>query len=617
MKNQNGNDVFSRRFARHEDELKWLYMELYHNDAAAWEQFCSMLLRLWQERPESLRKMDLKRENHPDWYRNRSLAGMQLDVGAFAGNLQGVRNRLDYLQDCGAGFLHLMPLLESPGEKSDGGYAVSDFRKVQPELGTMEDLAALADDCRARGISVCLDFVMNHTSEDHDWARRARAGETEYRNRYFFYDSWDIPNWYEQTVSPVCPSEAPGSFTWCAEAGKVVMTLFHPYQWDLNYSNPAVFCDMTEAMLNLCNHGADMIRLDTLPYLWKAPGTSCRNLPQVHTLVRMLRMACEIVCPGTLLLGEIGAEPKEALPYFGTVEKPECHLLCNDATMAALWNTVATRNVKLLEHQLGLMFALPKENLFLNCLRSHEEIAWNLDYDWLKWHFCWEEAPHKQYLNDWFSGAYPGSPARGELYNDDPRLADARICGTAASLCGIEAAGKTGSRREMEDAVRLDGMLHALVFTLSGIPVLYSGDEIAKENDYSYHLDPRKAEDSRYLHRGSMDWAKAEKRSDPATPEGAVFAGISRLEKRRAKYGVFDSGADVWIQDTGNDQVLGIGRYYQGEKLLGLFNFSKDPQAACVFDESLYTDLETGRRTRAGMLEVPAGGYRWLHTRMK
>ena len=613
MNSQKRNEEFAVRFARHEDELKWLYMELYHGDRKAWEYFIGMLQRMWENRPENLRQMDKAREANPAWYRGHHLVGMQLYVKAFAGTLQGVRKKLDYIQECGVNCLHLMPLLESPEGRSDGGYAVSDFRKVQPELGTMKDLADLAEDCRQRGISLCLDFVMNHTSEDHEWARRAKAGETDYQNRYFFYDTWDIPNWYEQTVPQVFPTTAPGNFTWCEEAKKIVMTTFYPYQWDLNYANPAVFNDMTENLLNLCNYGVDIIRLDAVPYIWKAPGTTCRNLPQVHTLVRMMRMVCEIVCPGTLLLGEVVMEPSRVVPYFGTLQKPECHLLYNVTTMATLWHTVATRNVKLLEHQLGQVFALPKQYTFLNYLRCHDDIGWGLDFDYLRWNFAWEEVPHKRYLNDYLTGKYPGSKARGELYNDDPQRGDARLCGTTASLCGIETARKEGGEKDMTEAVRLDCMLHALMFTLSGMPVLYSGDEIALENDYSYHDDPVKAADSRYLHRGNMDWKKAGKRKDKDTPEGRVFAEITLHEQLRQKYGVFDDGADVWIQPTGNDHVLCIGRYYLGEKLLAVFNFSKDTEIALLQDETMYTDLESGRRCKADAVRVAAGGYRWLY----
>ena len=602
---------FATRFRRHEDELKWLYSELYHSNEKAYESFTDMLYRCWEERPESLRRLDREREECPGWYRRHDLTGMQMYVDAFAGTLQGVRKKLDYIADCGVGCLHLMPLLESPADRSDGGYAVSDFRRVQPELGTMEDLRSLTEDCHGRGIAVCLDFVMNHTSEDHEWAKRARAGEKEYRDRYFFYDNWEIPNAYEQTVPQVFPATAPGNFTWCPEAGKVVMTTFHPYQWDLNYMNPAVFNDMTDNLLNLCNHGVDLIRLDAVPYIWKALGTTCRNLPQVHTLVRMIRMACEIVCPGTLLLGEIVMEPDQVAPYFGTVDKPECHLLYNVTTMATLWHTVATRDARLLAHQTEQLFRLPREFTFLNYLRCHDDIGWGLDYGFLR-RFGQEEIPHKKFLNDYLTGKWENSPARGELYNDDPRLGDARLCGTTASLCGVEAARESGNTAAMSKALRLDTMLHAFMFTLSGMPVLYSGDEIARENDNSYHDDPLKQADSRYLHRGHMDWAKAEKRKKKTTVEGRMFAAIRKMEKIRAAHAVFDPEGDTWLLDTRNPHVLCIGRYRLGEQLLALFNFGEEPQTVQLGDGKSYTDLISGKEGDAMAVKVGAGDFRWL-----
>ena len=611
MDRQNWDSTFRSRFERHELELDGLFRSLYPGNDQAYEDFAAMLLRCYAERPAALRALDAQRLESPRWYRGHDLVGMLMYVNAFAGNLAGVRDKLDYIQDCGVNYLHLMPLLESPVGRSDGGYAVADFRKVQPELGTMEDLAALAGDCHDRGIAVCLDFVMNHTSEDHEWARRARAGEKAYQDRYFFYDGWDIPRQFEQTVPQVFPTTAPGNFSWCGEAGKVVMTTFYPYQWDLNYANPAVFCDMTENMLFLCNQGVDIIRLDAVPYIWKELGTNCRNLPQVHMLVRIMRMVCEIVCPGTLLLGEVVMEPSKVVPYFGSVEKPECHLLYNVTTMASTWHTVATRDVRLLQHQLGQVFALPGEYTFLNYLRCHDDIGWGLDYPYLG-RFGVGEVSHKRYLNDYLTGNWYGSPARGELYNNDPRLGDARLCGTTASLCGVESARHEHNGFKLDWALRLDVMLHAYMFTLSGIPVLYSGDEIGQENDYSYHLDPLKADDSRFLHRGNMDWQAAEERRDPATVPGKIFPALRQLEELRLRHRVFDAAADVWLLLTGDDAVLGIGRYYQGEKLAALFNFSDGERRIPVNTPGSFTDLITGEAVdKTGVLLQP-GGFAWL-----
>jgi amylosucrase len=602
---------FAERLEKHLDELKWLYAELYHNDENAFRYFLSMLERMYEARPEELKVLDREREHSADWYRSNEVLGMMLYTNCFAGNLRGVREKLPYLKEAGVTYIHLMPLLASPKGRSDGGYAVADFRQVEPELGTMEDFAALASDCHKSGMSVCLDFVMNHTSEDHEWARRARAGEKEFQDRYFFFDNWNIPNDFDRTVPQVFPTTAPGNFSWCNEVGKVVMTSFYPYQWDLNYANPTVFNDMTENLFFLCNQGADIIRLDAVPYIWKSLGTDCRNLPQVHTIVRIMRMAAEIVCPATQILGEVVMEPSKVVPYFGTLEKPECHILYNVTTMATTWHTVATKDVRLLKHQLGQIFALPKQYLFLNYLRCHDDIGWGLDFGFLK-QFGIDEVGHKRFLNDCLRGYFYGSDARGELYNDDPRLGDARLCGTTASLCGIEAAEYEGNVWKLDRAIRLHIMLHAFLFTQSGVPVIYSGDEIGQLNDYGYHNDPYKWDDSRYLHRGNFSWDEAALRKDTESREGRIFNALRKLETLRSAHPVFLTAADTWIIETYNDHVLGIGRYYDGEKLVALFNFSPQDETAWVNEPENYTDLMTGEPRRAQAVGIPAFDFAWL-----
>lgn len=334
---------YERRFKKHFDELKWLYCELYHNNQQMFEQLCSQMESWYQERDSRLKALDRKREKDSGWYKKQTMLGMMLYIDAFAENLKGVEEKLEYLKACNVNYLHLMPFLDTPKGKSDGGYAVADYRKVQENLGTMEELAELSEKCHEQGISICMDFVMNHTSEEHVWARRARRGEKEYQERYFFFDTYEIPAQYERTCPQVFPTTAPGNFTWREDCKKWVMTTFYPYQWDLNYGNPVVFNEMVSNMLYLVNQGIDIVRIDAVPYIWKQLGTSCRNLPQVHTMVRMMRMITEIVCPGVVLLGEVVMEPAKVVPYFGTLEKPECHMLYNVTTMASTWHTVATR----------------------------------------------------------------------------------------------------------------------------------------------------------------------------------------------------------------------------------------------------------------------------------
>ena len=607
--------IYEARLNRHIDELKWLYCELYQDNPYVMMHLNDLLAELkkfYDARNEDLKTSDILREQDPKWYKRNDLTGMMMYVNAFSKTLKGLEEKLDYIQECNVNYLHLMPLLSSPKGRSDGGYAVADFRTVQPELGTMEDFAEVTSACHKRGISVCLDFVMNHTSEDHEWAKRARAGEKEYQDRYFFFDSYDIPALYEQTCPQVFPTTAPGNFTWLDDIKKHVMTTFYPYQWDLNYRNPIVLNEMIFNMLYLANQGVDIVRLDAVPYIWKQLGTNCRNLPQVHTIVRMMRMICEIVCPGVLLLGEVVMAPEKVVPYFGTVEKPECHLLYNVTTMASTWHTVATRDVSLLRRQLDIVAALPREYVFQNYLRCHDDIGWGLDYDFLR-NFGIEEVPHKKYLNDFFTGKYPDSFARGELYNDDPRLGDARLCGTTASLCGIERFGFEGNEEGVDRAIRYDITLHAFMFSQSGIPVVYSGDEIGMLNDYSYKNDPEKAADSRYIHRGDFRWDLAENRHRPETVQGKLFPVLDKLEHIRTSHSVFNSDVPLRTLDTWDSSILALVRENETEKFIGIYNFSEYDKVAWINEEDgMYLDLISGREMEARGVQIPAFGCYWL-----
>lgn len=603
--------IFEDRLNRHVDELRWLYMELY-GDQNRFEELCGSLKQFYTERKEALRRLDVQREQSPDWYRKNGMLGMMMYTDHFAGNLKGVRRRLDYVERCNVNYLHLMPLLESPEGRSDGGYAVADFRKVQENLGTMEDLERLAAECHRRGISLCLDYVMNHTSEDHEWARRARSGEKEYQDRYFFYDDYTVPAMYEKTVPQVFPTTAPGNFTWLSDVKKYVMTSFYPYQWDLNYGNPVVFNEMMYNFLYLANRGIDVIRIDAVPYIWKQPGTDCRNLAQVHTIVRMMRMISEIVCPGIVLLGEVVMEPEKVAPYFGTVEKPECHMLYNVTTMATVWNSVAAKDIRLLKRQMEIISGLPESYTFLNYLRCHDDIGWGLDYPLLeKWGM--RQVPHKKFLNDFFTGKLPGSFSRGELYNEDPVTGDARLCGTTASLCGIERAGFENDQEAMAEAIRLDTMLHAFVMFLSGIPVLYSGDEIGQVNDYDYKLDPVKKPDSRFIHRGSFRWDLVGNIDIPGTVQAQLFGNLDRLEKVRREEPLFDASAAFHPLETGNDSLLGLARESADGKLLGFFNFGDQEQVVQIYGESgAYSDMMTGAALGCGGVRLSSHGYLWL-----
>ena len=602
--------VFQERLNRHHDELRWLYMELYDN-SDMFAELCDRMHTCALERDQELVRLDQEREQNPEWFRGNDMLGMMLYIDNFAGNLAGVKKKLDYLSSCNVNCIHLMPFLESPKGRSDGGYAVADFRKVQPELGTMEELADLAKACHKRKINLCMDFVMNHTSEDHEWAKKAKEGDGEYMSRYFFYSDPSIPEQYDRTVPQVFPTTAPGNFTYLEEMGHYVMTTFYPYQWDLNYRNPRVFNEMMYNFLYLAGQGMDIIRIDAVPYIWKELGTQCRNLKQVHTIVRMMRMICEIVCPGVLLLGEVVMEPEKVVPYFGTVEKPECHMLYNVTTMATTWHSVATRDVRLLKKQMDIVNGLPKDYLFLNYLRCHDDIGWGLDYDTLgSWGM--REVEHKRFLNQYFTGKFEGSGSRGELYNDDPVTQDARFCGTTASMCGVESALYEKDEPKLKAAITQDLMLHAYMLTQSGIPMLYSGDEIGQVNDYTYKEDEDKKADSRYLHRGKFPWYLAARNAEKGTLQEQIFLGLSRLEQIRKERKVFQSDAAVYTYDVKDDSILCILRENEEERFLGIFNFSDGVRTAWMEEPGTWTDLWTGEKKEMVNVEIQGHDFLWV-----
>ncbi len=588
-------NAFERRLAQRQDELDWLYMELYH-DRDRLDGLKAMMARAYGGRGEGLRRLDKKREAGPEWFRACKMLGVTMYPGLFAGSLKGVEEKLGYLKEQGITYVHLMPLLKMPHPDNDGGYAVEDFNQVDPTLGSNGDLARLAAAMRRRGMSLCLDFVINHTADTHDWAMRAKAGEREYQDRYICFDSPDIPREMEKTIPDVFPETAPGSFIFVPEMGKYVCSSFHPYQWDLNYRNPAVFHDMADSMLRLANLGVEVLRIDAVPYLWKQIGTTCRNLPQVHTIMRLIRLITECVCPGVILKGEVVMAPRELAPYFGTADKPECHLLYNASTMATQWSALASGDVRQLKRQLDDLHSLPAHCCFVNYLRCHDDIGWGLNEDYGR-ALGIDPVAHKKYLYEFFEGSFPGSFARGERYNYNPATQDARTCGTTASLCGIEKGLYEGDEGQVALGVRRDLMMHAAVMCMAGFPMLSSGDEIGQLNGYGYHDDPILREDSRNLHRTPFSWDNAARRTTPGTVQQRLWDGLRQLEKLRAGQPCFGPGAWVTTWDTHNNSVLAIVRRTGDETMACLFNFSGLAQTVWLDGlEGEFSDLISGER---------------------
>ena len=571
------DNTFGNRLARHHDELDQLFMSLY-DDRAALEDLEQAMAAAYEARPDDLKKLDKQREADPDWYKRGTMFGMTMYTDLFAGSLRKLANRIPYLEEQHLTYLHLMPLLKMPHPQNDGGYAVEDFNTVDPSLGTNADLASLTKKLRKAGISLCLDFVMNHTASTHEWAMKAKAGDPEYQDYYFCYDDRTIPDEYERTTPQVFPNTAPGNFSWCDEMHKWVLTSFYPFQWDLNYRNPKVLVAMLTSALNLANLGVEVLRIDAVPYIWKQLGTTSRNLPQVHTIVRMLRIALECVCPAVVLKGEVVMAPKELAAYFGTPEHPECHMLYNVSTMVNLWSALANGDTRLLKAQIDALDALPENCWFVNYLRCHDDIGWGLDEP-QEWRLGIDPFRHKEFLYHFYEGSVPGSWSMGELYNYDAASGDARSCGTTASLCGIEKALYTHDKPSLERGIDRDLLMHKAMASLRGFPMLNCGDEIAQLNGWDYKDDPDRVEDSRNLHRSKFNWRAAAKRNEPGTLQNRLWEGMAELRRMRDDP-CFAPDAWVTTWDTHNQSVLAIVRKVDDAVLLGLFNFSQADQTA-------------------------------------
>jgi amylosucrase/maltose alpha-D-glucosyltransferase/alpha-amylase len=451
---------------------------------------------------------------------------------------------------------------------------VRDYRKVAEHLGTMEDLRKVATDLRDRGISLILDFVFNHTSDEHEWARRAQEGDPRYEAYYRVFPDREMPDAFEASLPEVFAEDHPGAFTYHPSMRKWVWTTFHTYQWDLNYENPEVFNRMAEEMLFLANQGVEILRLDAVAFLWKRVGTTCQNLPEAHLLIQAFNAVAAIAAPGMVLKSEAIVHPDEVRKYIG---REECPLSYNPELMALLWDALATRDVRALRRATADGFQLPAGCAWVNYARCHDDIGWAFSDDDIS-ASGFDPAAHRRFLSAFYTGRFDGSFARGQPFQEEPATGQARISGTLASLCGVEAALDDGDPEALELAIRRVLLLKGLLMSMSGIPLLYLGDEIGMLNDYGYEGDPRKAGDSRWLHRAPFDWARAEERDDPETVPGRIFHGILRLIRLRTQAPAFQrSGTE--IADTGNDHVFGFLRTAGGHTAFVLANFSEEPQA--------------------------------------
>lgn len=602
---------FVTRLTANATALQALFLELYGDHPGRDAFFDSMirtLIRGHANRPASMLERDDRKLEEGHWFLSNKITGMSLYVDRFCGDLTGMHDRLSYFKELGVNLLHLMPLFESPEGESDGGYAVSDFRRVDPRFGTLEDLRELQDRMQSEGMYLMMDIVFNHTSHHHEWARRAKAGDPDFQDFFYMFTDRTMPDLFDAGMPEIFPESAPGNFTWVEECGKWVMTVFHHYQWDLNYRNPRVFIEMLDTVLFHANLGIDILRIDAPAFIWKEPGTTCQNLPKAHTLLRLLRRCVATSAPGMALLGEAIVAPADIMRYFGTgiYTAQECDIAYNATHMALQWDALATGDTRIMLAAQPELQQKPFGTTWINYVRCHDDIGLGYTDEMIR-QTGFDPYAHRRYIKDLYSGVYPGSDARGALFSVNPKTQDARISGSLASLCGLEVALASGDASAMDRALNRIVMMQAHSLFLGGIPMLFYGDEVASLNDYSYQEDPGKHYDNRWMHRPRIDWRSVAERHRPGTTMHRVFGDLKRLIRIRREQSLTGDYSNISWMHPHNIHVAGYVRSLDAGRLYCVFNFGIEPAWLTWYAfkqhgslPEILTDLWTGTAHRVG-----------------
>lgn len=570
---------YTQRLTRYQEELYALFYDLYGDRPGftpAFQDLLAILKKAYTERSPALKNKDLKRLEQKHWLMSEQWVGMALYVDRFSKDLKQLKSKLDYLETLGVNMVHLMPIMQSPAGENDGGYAVSDYLKVDDKYGSNEDLTALIQALNDRGMGLMLDLVINHTSDEHEWALKAKAGDPDFQELYLMYDHPIIPKKFEESLPEVFPETSPGNFIYDAQLKKYIFSTFNTYQWDLNYKNPRVFNEMLKNLLALFNLGVDIVRLDAPAFIWKQLGTTSQNLDEVHLVLQMFKICTSIVAPGTALLSEAIVAPKEILKYFGGNQQ-ECDLAYNALFMALLWDAVSTQNNKLLFASFDNLPTKPHGTTWLNYVRCHDDIGLGYDNEHIV-QAGYTPFDHRQFLLNFLTGKYPGSFATGDLYMYNPKTKDARISGSLASLAGLESAIKSKDEYAQFLAIQRIILLHSMVLSIGGIPMLYYGDELGTLNDYAYLDDPTKKADNRWMHRPIIDWERAARHQIEGTLEARIFSRLQQLIRIRKESPEFADHNSLTLIDLGDPQLFAYLRFNQQLHAFIICNLSTKPK---------------------------------------
>jgi amylosucrase len=565
-------ETIELRLERWSDDLVDALTLLYpgHDVSALTLRLVESAIAGFRAREPELRHLDQRRLLRPDWLQQPDMLGYACYTERFADTLAGIPSRLPYLRDLGVTYLHLMPLLQPREGDNDGGYAVQDFRTVRSDLGDVDDLRDLTRTLRGHGVSLVLDLVLNHVAREHEWARRARAGEARYRDYFHVFADREMPNAYESTLPEVFPDFAPGNFTWDPELDAWVWTTFNEWQWDLNWANPDVLVELADVVLYLANLGVEVLRLDAIAFTWKRLGTNCQNQPEVHAVTQALRTVARIAAPALAFKAEAIVGPRDLVQYLGQGRHAGgvSDLAYHNSLMVQVWSMLATGSTLLAKQALRALPTTPPSGTWICYVRCHDDIGWAID-DGDAAAVGLNGWEHRRFLSDWYAGDFPGSWARGLVFQHNPATGDKRISGTAAALVGLTDAPDADA--EGAALARLF-LAHAIVAGWGGIPVVWSGDELGLPNDPHWADEPGHEDDNRWAHRVRIDWTEAASSRDPGTRAGRVFQGVAHLARVRAGLPqLHASGATEVLGDT-EDGVLAVRRAHPSGSMVCVYN---------------------------------------------
>ncbi len=577
-----GQNVFSVSLESSKESIMHLYDKLYleHPDyKVQFKKLIEITKNAFDERTDIQKQKDIQKLHNKEeaWFLSNTICGMSLYVDRFCENLKNVEKKLSYFEELGVNFLHLMPLFESPADESDGGYAVSNFKKVDKKFGSIKDLQSLANTMHQKEMYLMLDIVLNHTSHMHEWAFKAKAGDKKYQDYFYFFDNRDLPNELDKTMPEVFPESAPGSFTYVEELNKWVMTVFHSYQWDLNFRNPAVFNEMLSIIFYYANLGVDILRIDAPAFLWKQQGTSSQNLEQAHVILQLIKECVKIATPGMALLAEAIVAPQEIMKYFGTgnYKAKESDFAYNATQMALQWDALATGDVTVMLKAQYLLLEKPYGTSWITYTRCHDDIGLAYD-DKMIADAGFNPYEHRKYLKNYYSNNFEGTPAKGALFSVNEKTGDARISGTLAALCGLEKATEANDNLLIETAIKRITLMQAMSFFIGGVPMLFYGDEIGYTNDYTFLNDADKSYDNRWMHRPLVDWKKNELKNKVGTVENKIFAATQKLIAIRKYIAVLSDKKNITWIDTGNKAIAAYLRAWEKDRVYCIFNFNND-----------------------------------------